>query len=97
MGDFNNVMELLLENNSTSFFLWNLKVRMYSSPEIHGFSPGGFQYGVFRISVRIPIFAMARMSPRESSTLAVEVVQLAPILHFTIQPIKIYLCTENVA
>ena len=29
----------------------NLKGGMYSSPEIHGFSPGGFQYGVFRISV----------------------------------------------
>ena len=38
-----------------------LKVGMSSSPEIHGFSPGGFQYGVFRISVRIPIFAMAKM------------------------------------
>ena len=30
------------------------------------FRRGGFQYGVFRISVWIPIFAMARMSPRES-------------------------------
>ena len=59
----------------------NLKGGMYSSPEIHGFSPGGFQYGVFRISVRIPIFAMARMSPREGSLFGVDVVRLAPNLH----------------
>ena len=59
----------------------NLKGGMYSSPEIHGFLPGGFQYGVFRISVRIPNFAMARMSPRESHFLAVDVVRLAPNLH----------------
>ena len=52
-----------------------LKGGMSSSPEIHGFSPGGFQYGVFRISVRIPVFAMAKMSPRGSNTLAVEVVR----------------------
>ena len=49
-----------------------LKGGMSSSPEIHGFSPGGFQYGVFRISVRIPIFAMAKMSPRESHFLVVD-------------------------
>ena len=42
---------------------------MSSSPEIHGFSPGGFQYGVFRISVRIPNLAMAKMSPRESAAI----------------------------
>ena len=59
----------------------NLKGGMYSSPEIHGFSPGGFQYGVFRISVRIPIFAMARMSPRESHFLVVDVVRWARNLH----------------
>ena len=58
-----------------------IKGGMYSSPEIHGFSPGGFQYGVFRISVRIPIFAMAKMAPRESQLLAVGVVRLAPNLH----------------
>ena len=62
-------------------FRSTLKGGMSSSPEIHGFSPGGFQYGVFRISVRIPIFAMARMSPRESHFLAVDVVRLAPNLH----------------
>ena len=59
----------------------DLKGGMSSSPEIHGFSPGGFQYGVFRISVRIPNFAMAKMSPRESNTLAVGVVRWAPNLH----------------
>ena len=58
-----------------------VKGGMSSSPEIHGFSPGGFQYGVFRISVRIPIFAMARMSPRESHFLVVDVVRWAPNLH----------------
>ena len=58
-----------------------IKGGMSSSPEIHGFSPGGFQYGVFRISVRIPIFAMARMSPRESHFLVVDVVRWAPNLH----------------
>ena len=42
-------------------FRSTLKGGMSSSPEIHGFSPGGFQYGVFRISVRIPVFAMAKM------------------------------------
>ena len=59
----------------------SLKGGMLSSPEIHGFSPGGFQYGVFRISVRIPIFAMAKMSPRESHFLVVDVVRWARNLH----------------
>ena len=59
----------------------NLKGGMSSSPEIHGFSPGGFQYGVFRISVRIPNSTMVRMSPRASHFLAVDVVRLAPNLH----------------
>jgi len=45
-----------------------------SGTEIHGLSRGGFQYGVFQISVQIPNFAMARMSPRESHFLAVGVV-----------------------
>ena len=58
-----------------------VKGEMYSGPEIHGFRRGGFQYGVFRISVRIPNFAMAKMSPRESQLLEVEVVRWAPILH----------------
>ena len=58
-----------------------LKGGMSSSPEIHGFSPGGFQYGVFRISVRIPIFAMAKMSPREVALLVVGVVRWARNLH----------------
>ena len=62
-------------------FRSTLKGGMSSSPEIRGFSPGGFQYGVFRISVRIPIFAMARMSPRESHFLVVDVVRWAPNLH----------------
>ena len=42
-----------------------------------GFRRGGFQYGVFRISVRIPNFTMARMSPRESHFLVVDVVRWA--------------------
>ena len=69
--------------STTPFFEGGLHLKggMYSSPEIHGFSPGGFQYGVFRISVRIPIFAMARMSPREGSLFGVDVVRLAPNLH----------------
>ena len=54
---------------------------LYSGPEFHGFRRGGFQYRVFRISVRIPNFAMARMSPRESQLLEVGVVRWAPILH----------------
>ena len=54
---------------------------MYSSPEIHGFFPGEFQYGVFRISVRIPKFATAKMSPREAHFLAVDVVRWAPNLY----------------
>ena len=58
-----------------------LKVGMYSGPEIHGFSPGGFQYGVFRISVRISIIAMAKMSPRGVTLLVVELVRWAPNLH----------------
>jgi len=46
-----------------------------------GFRHGGFQYGNFRISVRIPNFAMSRMSPRESHVLAVHVVRWARNLH----------------
>ena len=73
----------------------NLKVRMYSGPEIHGFSPVGSQYGNFCSVPRYfprnlqkpetrPIFAMAKMSPRESHFLAVGVVKVvrwAPNLH----------------
>ena len=70
----------------------SIKVEMYSGPEIHGFSPVGFQYGNFCPVPRYfpknlqkpetrPIFAMAKMSPRESNTLAVEVVRLVPNLH----------------
>ena len=54
-----------------------LKDGMYSGPEIHGFSPVGSQYGNFCSVPRYfsrnlqkpetrPIFAMAKMSPRES-------------------------------
>ena len=69
-----------------------LKGGMYSSPEIHGFSPVGSQYGIFGPVPRYfprnlqkpetrPIFAMAKMSPRESHFLAVGVVRWAPNLH----------------
>ena len=70
----------------------NLNVRMYSGPEIHGFSPVGSQYGNFCSVPRFfprnlqkpetrPIFAIAKMSPRESHFLAVELVRWAPNLH----------------
>ena len=70
----------------------NLKVGMSSGPEIHGFSPVGSQYGIFGPVPRYfprnlqkpetrPIFAMAKMSPRESHFLAVGVVRWAPNLH----------------
>ena len=53
-----------------------------ASTNKHGFRRGEFQYGVFRISVRIPNFTTAHMSPRESHLLAVEVViRCAPNLH----------------
>ena len=69
-----------------------LKVRMYSGPEIHGFSPVGSQYGNFCSVPRYfprnlqkpetrPIFAMAKMSPRGVPLLVVEVVRWAPNLH----------------
>ena len=69
-----------------------LKVGMSSGTEIHGFSPVGSQYGIFGPVPRYfprnlqkpetrPNFAMAKMSPRESHFLAVDVVRLAPNLH----------------
>ena len=69
-----------------------LKVRMYSGPEIHGLSPVGYQYGNFCSVPRYfprnlqkpetrPIFAMARMSPRESHFFVVDVVRCATNLH----------------
>ena len=69
-----------------------VKVGMYSGPEIHEVSPVGSQYGIFcpvpgyfpgnlqKPETRL-IFAMAKMSPRESHFLAVGVVRLAPNLH----------------
>ena len=69
-----------------------VKVRMSSGPEIRGFSPVGSQYGNFCSVPRYfprnlqkpetrPIFAMAKMSPRESHFLVVDVVRWAPNLH----------------
>ena len=65
---------------------------MSSGTEIHGFSPVGSQYGIFGPVPRYfprnlqkpekrPIFAMAKMSPREGSLFGVDVVRLAPNLH----------------
>ena len=73
-------------------FRSHLKVGMSSGTEIHGFSPVGSQYGIFGPVPRYfprnlqkpetrPIFAMAKMSPRESHFLAVGVVRWAPNLH----------------
>ena len=70
----------------------HLKVGMYSGPEIHGVSPVRSQYGFFGPVPRYfpgnlqkpetrPIFAITKMSARESHFLAVEVVRWAPNLH----------------
>ena len=70
----------------------NLKVGMYSGPEIRGFSPVGSQYGIFCPVPRYfprnlqkpetrPIFAMAKMSPRGVPLLVVDVVRWPPNLH----------------